>query len=389
MRRYTDDEERRIRAQTAVRQWTRAGLLDPSQSGTLEADVRVDLRRTNDFLRAGLGLFTAFIVVASIALVVFGWNLESEKSVAAVTGVAGVACIALAEALVGRLRFYRFGVEEMLAVASAALFGISGTFLAGSVIHGDFRHEESIIFGLIIAGAGGLAVYRRFGYVYAAVGGMLCAAAIPFEMNVPSALRHVLAALVLASVLAVVRPGRLRYVDEYPGDEYGQLQAAALAGIYLVLNLQIGWWWLWSYIHGWFYWFTYVMTWVLPIAGLRWGIRGKDRYLIDVSIVMTLVTLVTNKPYLGRPRDPWDPILLGAVLIGLALAVRRWLSSGAGGQRAGFTPARLLGKDSRVLTLLRASSTTFQPEPLAARPEPGPSGFDGGRSGGGGGGATY
>jgi hypothetical protein len=203
---------------------------------------------------------------------------------------------------------------------------------------------------------------------------------------VPPAAQHALAAGVLALVFGVVRPRRLQYGDEFPGDDYGQLQASAWVALYLVLNLQVGWW---DHIQGWFYWTTYVTTWVLPIVGLRWGVREKDRYLIDVSLVIALVTLLTNKSYLGQVRNSWDPILLGVVLIGLALAIRRWLSTGPDGQRSGFTSARILGKDSRVLTLLRASSTTLQPQAPAASPEAGPSGFDGGRSGGGGGGATY
>src|SRR6202158_1533319 len=41
---------------------------------------------------------------------------------------------------------------------------------------------------------------------------------------------------------------------------------------------------------------------------------------------------------LGWPRHTWDPILLGFLLMGAALVLRRWLSKGADGERAGFTP---------------------------------------------------
>ena len=73
----------------------------------------------------------------------------------------------------------------------------------------------------------------------------------------------------------VVRSKHLRYQDDYPGDEYGQLQAAAWTGLYLVVNVQL----MRVYIEGWFYWFTYVATWVLPLVGLGLGIREKDRAL--------------------------------------------------------------------------------------------------------------
>ena len=121
MRRYSQDEEERIRAQTLVREWTRSELLDPSQRPQLEADLRVDVRRTNVYLRAGLALFTFLIVGASVLFVMEGLSLRRGISLAAVSGVAAIVCMGLAEGLVTRFRFYRFGVEEALAVASVVL----------------------------------------------------------------------------------------------------------------------------------------------------------------------------------------------------------------------------------------------------------------------------
>jgi hypothetical protein len=395
MRRYSQVVEESIRAQTLVRDWMRAGLLDPSQRARFESELRVDVKRTNVFLRAGLALFTALIVGASVALVMNGLDPSGPTSLALATGLPALACIWLVELLVGRLRFYRFGVEEALAVLAVFLLSFSAAALVAERQYGLFR-EASWIAGLLVGAAGGFGIYRRFGFVYAAIGSMAFAAAIPFQMDLSAATKHALAAAALAVVFLVARSKRLRYQDDYPGDEYGQLQAAALAGIYIVLNLQlkfdlfnrtsgIG--------TGAFYWFTYVMTWVLPIVGLRLGLREKDRALMDVSLVMALVTLVTNKPYLGWSRHTWDPILLGVFLMAIAIALRRWLSNGPGGERRGFTPVPLLGKDSGVLTVLRTASAAFQPDtlrPQGSRADPAqPSDFGGGRSGGGGGGGTF
>jgi hypothetical protein len=384
MRRYSQDEEERIRAQTLVREWTRSELLDRSQGAQLEADLRVDVRRTNVYLRAGLALFTALIVGASVLFVVVGLNLNRGIAIAVASGVAAVVCMALAETLLTRFRFYRFGVEEALAVASVVLAGASAAALTEFRLGGFGNYPEAL--GLLIAAAGGFALYRRFGFVYAAVGGMVCAAAIPFQLRLLSpTTQHVLAAATLASVFAVARSKRLKYQDDYPGDDYGLLQAAAWAGLYITLNLKL----MWDGIEGVFYWFTYVMTWVLPVVGLHLGIREKDRPLIDVSLVMALVTLLTNKSYLHSTRHEWDPILLGIFLMVIALSVRQWLLRGPGGQRRGFTPKRLLNKDNEALTLLRTASVTFQPNDPAARPDPVKSDFDGGRSGGGGASGTF
>ena len=100
---------------------------------------------------------------------------------------------------------------------------------------------------------------------------------------------------------------------------------------------------------------------------------------------MGLLTLITNKPYLGWPRRPWDPIVLGAALIATAVFVRRWLASGPGGERHGFTASRLLDADRAKLSLVGSASALI-PTPATTRsssPSSEP-GFRGGRSGGGG-----
>jgi hypothetical protein len=402
MRCYSRDEEERIRAQRHVGAWMDSGLLDRSQGERLEAELRVELTRTNNFLRAALAFFTVLIVSASVLFVSVEFGLTDRMSVAVLSGVAALVCIALAEVLVGWFRCYRFGVEEALAAGAVVLLSVCGALLASDPPYGQFG-ETSKNVALLIGAAGGFGLYRRFGFVYAAVGAMACAALIPLEFSrlvLSNRSRHLLAAALLLTVFIIVRAKRLRDRDDFPGDEYGLLQAAAWAGLYLTVNLLLGlelWFWPGG-SGGVFYWFTYVMIWVLPIAGLRWGIREKDRELIVVSIVMTLVTLVTNKPYLGWPRNSWDPILLGLFLMAVTLALRRWLSSGPDGARAGFTATRVLGKDSaRLTTILNAASTAFQPNapashvdpPPASRVDPPPSGFDGGRSGGAGGGAAF
>jgi len=384
VRRYSADEEERIRLQEVVREWTRSGLLDATQSARLEAELCVELRRTNPFLRAGLALFTGLIVAASVALLIAFFDLDDDVSIAVVTGIAAVICIGLAEHLILEFRCYRFGVEEALAVAAIVLLGIAGAELT-SWLGGGYGRMPAVV-ALLVGAAGGFGLYRRFGFVYAAFGSIICLGAIPFQLNLSVASERTLAAAALASVFILVRSKRLKYGDDYPGDEYGLLQAVSWAGVYVALNIQLtgGWGG-----RGVFYWCTYAATWVLPLIGLRLGIREKDRELMDVSLLLALVTLLTNKSYLGWPRYEWDPIVLGVFLIATAIAVRRWLSRGPGGERNGFTSARLLDKDRATLTLVSTASVVMQPGVAPPRVEPAPSEFDGGRSGGGGSGASW
>jgi hypothetical protein len=387
MRRYSRAEEERIRALRMVREWTRSGLLDPTQGARLESELQVELRRTNPFLRVVLALFTVLVVFAFVALrsrklMIVG----SELQFAAITGLAALACIALADFLVLAFRVYRFGVEEALAVGAVVLLAISGATLTSWLRLGLGGLPE--IAAALIGAAGGLGLYRRFGFVYTALGAIVCIAAVPFQLDLSRAVERVLAAVAMAFVLMIVRSKRLHYRDDYPGDEYGWLQAAAFAGVYIAVNLHLPGGWDGS--HGLFYWSTYAAIWVLPLAGLAVAVREKDRELLDVGLALTLVTLVTNKPYLGWPRHTWDPIVLGLVLIVIAIAVRRWLASGPGGARNGFTSNRLLEKDRALLSLVGTASSMIAPPGAGpSRTEPTDSAFRGGRSGGGGGSGNF
>ena len=384
MRRYSQDEEERIRAQRLVREWTRSGLLEATQGARLGEELRVELRRTNPFLRGGLALFTGLIVAASVALLLTLLDVRDDVSIAAITGLAAFGCIGLAEFLVLKFRCYRFGVEEALAVAAVVLLSIASAELTSS-FHLELRGMPAVV-ALLIGAAGGFGLYRRYGFVYAACGGIVCAAAIPFQLDLSATTQRTLAAAAFTSFFFAVRSKRLEYRDDYPGDEYGLLQAAAWVGLYVVLNVQLPW--DWYRVDGVFYWCTYAATWALPLIGLGLGIREKDRALMDVSLVLALVSVLTNKAYLGSLQHAWDPCVLGVALIAIAFAVRRWLSNGPGGERYGFTAARLLDKDRAVLSAVSTASGFVRPGGTQGtappRAEPAPSEFTGGRSGGGG-----
>ena len=377
MNRYTQADEEKIRTHALVREWTRSGLLDESQNDRIEAELRVDLRRTNHFLRAVLFVFTCLIVAASITLIITTLDLDDKIPLATTCFAAAVACYGLSEYVINRFRVYRFGGEEALAVCAVLLTSI-GAIAINDTIGGSRTVEFPIMIGLSVGTAGALAIYRRFGYLYAALVSMLCAAALPFQFHLSIQMERSIVVSILLLIFLIARSGRLSHGDNFPGDDYAVIQAAAAAGIYLALNLQL----TSTQTTGAFYWLTYGLTWLIPMLALSMSFRGKDRSLLDVSLGMALATLVTNKPYLGLSRQPWDPILFGVLLIVVAITVRRWLSKGSGGQRYGFSSARILTGDRRLLTFAGTASVVLQsdiPEHAStpAKPE-----FGGGRSGG-------
>ncbi len=157
---YSRDDERAIRVQRLVNDWTKSGLLIPEQKDRILPDLQVNLRRTNIFLRVTLFVFGYMIVNALTGLFVVTLNL-SEGATMYLAGFAAIAFFAVAQVLVQRFRLYRFGIEEAAAVASVSFLAIA----ASMAFHPTF----SMLQALIAAAAGSFLLFRRFGYVYAGV----------------------------------------------------------------------------------------------------------------------------------------------------------------------------------------------------------------------------
>lgn len=391
MRKYADDQERIIRVKRIADDWAGSELIDAPQHERIAAGLQVDLRRTNRFLRLTLFGFGLLIIGAAVGLVAVTFDVKDTTPAGTLFLMAAAVSAMLAEFLIGRFRVYRFGVEEACAVKAAVLVAAGSGMIAGSLL-GVTSGGRPIFVALIVGSAGAFAVYGRYGYVYAAVGAMLCASLAPFQLVLSDMIQRLLAAAILGGCFYGARLKRRKYGDEFPGDEYGTIQASAWLGIYATLNLHVFFAPVTRPFASPFYWFTYAMIWALPAAGLWLSIRDRDRPLLDVSLVMTLATLLTNKPYLGFARRPWDPILLGLLLTGVAILLRRWLASGEDGTRNGFTAARLLRSDKDTRAAVAIASAAFHEAPTRSHADPSPPDpfkGGGGRSGGGGAGGSF
>lgn len=382
MRVYAAEDEGRIRASGLVREWTRSGLLEPAQRPAIDDGLRTDLRRTNTALRVVLFIFATIVILAALGLGLLLLDVNDEAFVGSAAILAGVASIVACEILIARFVFYRFGVEESCAMCAIAL--VTG----GIVVL--WAAESTAV--LALASALGFAAYARYGYRYAALAAIVGAAAIPFDLDLSIAPTRTLSALVLVVIFVVARSLRKATAEEHLQDELELLEAAAWLGLYVVLNLQLLPDVFWSrpeYPRA-FFLATYAAIWILPAAGLVIGVRGRDRMMISANIVTALLTLATNKMYLGWERHTWDPILLGLLLTGMAVGLRRWLSAGPGGARAGFTPRPILSSEKASLSMVTTVAGAAQPagpHPAASASEKFETG--GGSSGGGGASGRY
>jgi len=372
---YSRDDERSIRVQRLVEDWTRSGLLQQDQRERIVPELKVDLRRTNKYLRVTLFLF-GFLIVNSLTGFVAVFLDFDNSAFKVLSLVASVVCFAVAQLLVRRYKLYHFGIEEAVAVAAVAFFVV----FAGTIVSSN---DFSTIVAFAAGALGLLVLFLRFGYMYAIIGATLLAPMIVFDINQSDTLRRLVVFALMLTIFFVARERRLDHDPDHPADIYAAVEAVAWGVMYLVANLQISGWVSSVDALPAFYWATYVAIWLVPAAGLWMAMRDRQRLLLDVNILIAIVTLMSNKQYLGAEQMPWDPILFGVLLVGVALGLRRWLSSGPDGSRQGVVAERLLASE-RARLAQAGSAAVFAPGAPAhtSHTDSGPAIGGGGRSGG-------
>jgi hypothetical protein len=400
---YPASSEETLRARSILTDWAGEGFLTQAQYQRLEQETVSDLRTTNVFLRLILFLFALISVGAAAALFfrVFLWH-SSDQTSGIFLLIFATVCYTALEATVSRSRLYRYGIEEALAVCSVG-------FLCGGLQVALFNGRpyspgpDKLQFLVPAIGAVfSLWIWRRFGLWYAFLAAMVFALFLPGYWAFSHLAQHlVVAGFYLIGLICVVAARSRRHLD-YLNEDYSYAEAFLWLGIYLAVNLKLSslslsaqWWYdgtrAASEFATPFYWTTWVLIWCLPPIVIVRGIRQKDRFVIAVGAIVAVLTFVTNKPYLGWQRHTWDLMLLGILLTGVAIFLRRWLDRGPSGIRHGFTARRLSRKDkhwmsasSTVLGLVSPQSIT--PGPQTSNPD---FRFGGGASGGGGAGGDY
>jgi hypothetical protein len=403
MRIYASAGEETLRARKLLADWAGEGYLTQEQYQHLKLGTVSELRTTNIFLRIILFLFTLISVFAAAALFLSVFlPHSSEQTNGIFLLIFAALSYAAAELAASQGRLYRYGIEEALAVCSVGFLyaGMQAAFFSGTPYSPKPYEFQSLVpaAGAIFS----LWIWRRFGLWYAFPAAMIFAVFLPAYWTSSHSAQHVIVALVYAIGLIGVIAVRSRHHFDSIEDDDSLAEACLWLGIYLAINLQLSsldlrphWWegstWGTSEFTGSFYWTTWVLTWLLPPVVLARGIRRKDRFVIAVGVIVAVLTLVTNKPYLGWPRHTWDPMLLGILLAAVALFIRRWLAHGPGGIRGGFTAARLSGKDKQWMNASSAVLGLMTPQSITPSPQTTSPGarFGGGASGGGGAAGDY
>jgi hypothetical protein len=360
MRIYSAAREETLRARKYIADWAGEGFLSEEQHQRLQPETVSDLRTTNIFLRLVLFFFTVIAVGAAAALffVVFH-PLPSEPTTGFFLMIFAALCYAAAEVAASKGRLHHHGVEEALAVCAVAFLcvGMEMTFFSGRPYSPKPHAIECVVplAGIVFS----LWIWHRFGLWYALLAAMFACLFLPEFWTSSHEVQHAIVAACYVTGLTALIAVRPRHRFDYLDADYSLAEAMLWLGVYLTINLKISaldlgprlWVGASAANHEFarpFYWTTWVLTWCLPPVVLARGIREKDRFVIAVGAIAAILTLITNKPYLDWARHTWDPMLLGVLLIGSALLLRRWLARGPNGVRRGFTAERLSGKRQTV-----------------------------------------
>lgn len=376
MRAYSASAEEAIDARGLIKDWLAESFITQAQYARMEPDTASDLRRTNIFLRLVLFLFTLIIVGAAAGLF-FVVTRPSSQTTGVLLLIFAAITYAAAEFAVAQYRLYRYGIEEALAACSVAFLcaGLQTALLNGT----EYLAPAA---GILAS----LWIWHRLGLPYAFLAAMIFAVWLADDWTSSHSAQHIIVAVSYAAGLITVAALRPR--------GHSIVEAFLWLGLYLAINLQLSsvdllerWWrgpLSTSGFPSTFYWTTWVLTWCLPPAILARGVRPKARLVIATGTIAAILTLITNKPYLGWQRHTWDPMLLGALLIAVALLLRRWLAAAPNGIRHGFTAQRLSAKDKQWMSIGSAALGLVAPQAIAPTPQPaGPEvHFGGGDSGG-------
>ena len=357
---YSSRQEEMIDIRRQARTWLRSGLLSEAQMQSILHETDPDLHQTNLFFRLLFFIFTLFCAGAATGL--FGWLMEGTgtKILAMLFLFFSIFYFILSGHLVKVRRLYRYGIEEALLLAGMVCFVVS--FLLGVNDHHLNQKTVAIAVCLLFSVISCL-IYLRFGYLYAILISLVSICMIPFQLSLSTAVERVVLFFVLCGILIFNLIVDKRENEIFRKDRYTIMQACLLVAIYLTVNLQI------PGLAGWFiggtgnihhfpkifppylYWISYVLTFVIPAAGIWGGIRSRKRLVLTAGIVLACVTFATNKGYLGMTRYAWDPAIMGMALVVLSVMLQRWLDSGPEKKSQGFTAVNLLKPEDRGISL--------------------------------------
>jgi hypothetical protein len=390
MRAEVAEAERRYEVREAARGWHLAAAIDEETRKKVDAAYPDDRSRLGPVFRVLVFVFSLVVLQAALGVAGLMFTAAGESAAAVVFFLFGCGLAALTEVQLVAMKRRQGGTEAATAILAVILIVGSLLFLVAE----SGKPEERVLIdmALILSAIVLWAAAFRWGYSIFAVAAAICVFVL--LARGPSG------RLVWMVVPLFLAPALLRAADSArlaPPHRRSCEAVALLALVFLYAAVHLGSWDVGAVEmlsgEGFFSHierpaspirsFFVVATVLVPVLTVGFGLAARRRSLIDLGFVGILASLATLRFYV-HVAPLWILLLGGgAIAIGLASLVRRYLDSGPERERHGFTAESLFtDPEGRSALEVAASVASFTP---AARPLPQP-GFEGGggRSGGGG-----
>jgi len=391
---YTSEQEENICTRKKAKTWHRAGLISEEQLRLMETEIEPYVNQTNLFFRLIFFLFTLLCATAVTAFLIWLMKEPSDTAAMSILILFSIPFYVLAEYVIKKYHFYRYGIEEALAIISIVSLCVGCGILLDKY-HLDHQLEAiaiSLLFAVI-----SFWIYLRFGFLYSALISITALCVIPFQLSLPPTEERAFLLFILCLILLINI-----LIDKSDNEDFRKernilIQACLLAAIYLAVNLRLLELARLYFDHlsmilqpyagfpPYIYWSSYILTFLIPALGIYWGIKGRKRLIMNVGLVLACLTLATNKSYLSWTRYAWDPAFMGIILIIISIIISRWLSRGPNKTRYGFTTENLLKPENYGINLADIG-TSLTPAFVDSQQPPTQTEkfFDAGKSGGGG-----
>lgn len=380
-------KERHDEVRRAARGWRRAGILDAERLETILELYPDDRTRVGAAFRVLLFVFALVAVLSAVGLLAL---VEPPTGLLLVLTAGG--CIAATEIQVGRYKRSRSGAEEATALLSVLFAAATWGYFVVEGGADDSFTWRSTLFVVALASTGSV-----FRWGVPALGSLAAASAFSI-LSFWSGARVAWILLALALAVPLVRgsvSGRLA-----PSHRRGCDYAAVVVLLALYSALHLG-----SYdlalletdlFSGWrredappaLRSFFVLATALMPAVLLAAGVHLRRPLLLRSGIVFAVASLVTLRFYV-HVAPLWVVLLAaGGAAVALALSVHRYLASGPGKERYGFTAEPLFEGRSPAAVLEAGMSAALAP-PAADRGGENVFRGGGGEFGGGGASGSY
>ena len=382
MRNDVEAADRSEDVRAASRAWNSAGTIDDKTLDAIQKEYPDDRSRVKPAFRVLLFLFT--FVAAGSAFAVLEFN---EVPMGALLFLAALGSIALTEVQIGELRRSSAGAEEATALLSF-WFSIAALGWVFEDASGDFPWRFLCVAAAVLAAVAGW----RWGLsIFGALAAVCVFLALSFWSGARTswvlAALAVLTPLLSASVSPRLAPSHRRAADA--------ALVTVLAALYLAVHLG-------AYDRGLLERGSFfgsfeaatdrpgrslhiVGTAVVPLFLLAGGVFLRRPLLLRMGVVLGIASLVTLRFYV-HVAPLWIVLLAsGGAAVAVGMLLNRYLASGPGGERHGFTAEPLFGEGSRARVIEAGLGMALAPgsTPSGTSAKPGFEGAGGGFGGGG------